>query len=44
MYDGQSLEPGDMKLYELYNKDTLEKDDPDERIKWAEAPVLCKTN
>ena len=44
MYEGKSILLDDLKIYKLWNKETLELDTHEERKNWLEAPVIVKTN
>ena len=43
IYNGHTVTLDHIKLYELYNAETLKKGVAERRL-WLEAPVICKTN
>ncbi len=44
LYCGNIIGLESLKIYLLYNTETLQKDTPQERLRWLRAPVICKTN
>jgi hypothetical protein len=45
LYMGESIRPAHLKdVYKVWNQETLQNDSEEDRLAWASASIICKTN